>query len=157
MSCAIAFDYIVKYFLEDDQSLLMRYSREKWVTGKPRWHNARWAKFLRWLNSKILLPEPLRILVGMEWWQQEYQVEEWPEDLLDRIKIQMAFLEERGQRPTMICCGPVGADSVQMEMTRAYSYMMHYTPASSYGPEWKVFGLPCRVIPWMKRDEVMVV
>jgi len=130
----------------------VRYSRERWTTGKPVWYNARWARFLRWLDAKVRLPRPLKILIGMEWWHCNYETERWPEDTLDRIRIQMALLVERGQEPMAICCGPMGADQLQ---ATAWSYEQYRSPIPE--PNLCLFGLPIRVIPWMKRDEVMVV
>ena len=130
------------------------YSKGRWTTGRPDWYNTRWARFLRWINNKVPLPKPLHVLAKAEWWRYEYEVERWPEELLDRIRIQAALLSSRDIEPVAICCGPMGRDHL---VATAYAYMQHRQPSSQIEPGWFLFGLPIRVIPWLKRDEVMVV
>jgi len=140
-------------YLEDVRTVL--FLRERWVTGTPDWHDDRWARFLRWLDRKIKLPEPLRILIGMNWWRCSYSEEKWPEESLDKIRIQMAYLNSLNQEPNAICCGPMGKMSLEAE---AYA-----NPGLTRLSSWdgavisKLFGLPIRVIPWLAPDEVMVV
>jgi hypothetical protein len=66
----------------------------------------------------------------------------------------MAYLERLGQEPTAICCGPMGEMSLQEV---AYAYCV-YRMSSWDGPVGNsLYGLPIQVIPWLAKDEVMVV
>lgn len=131
-----------------------RFQMGRWVCSYPRWHNAHWARFLRWLGSRVRLPEPLEILVGMEWWTHDYHTVTWPEEMLDKIRIQMAYLEKTDQSPVAICCGPQGAHDLQ---GKGYAYNQYRMATDFTAAGIELFGLPVRVIPWLDRNEVMVV
>jgi hypothetical protein len=117
------------------------------------WADSRWARFLRWLNERVKLPEPLRALVTEKRWTASLKVDTLPADTIESVRIQMAELERRRVKPLAICCGPLGRDRLYSEVTA----WTRFYPAQSDVMCPELFGLPIRIIPWMEPHAVMVV
>ena len=117
---------------------------------KVPWANHWWMRFLRWLGTK-LKSEVLNWVSEAATYRAWSSIGEMPEDVYERIVIQLNKLRACGEEPQMVLLG--GGETLYRFQSDFERFMI-FNPATQTNC---IFGLEIKVSPWLAEDEVLVV
>ena len=107
------------------------------------WAGAWWCRVVRRLMRRgVWVPAWLRELVDWKERRIVYKREEWAEELMDRVAMQIAGLQQRRLEPVVVYV----AEVTEGELRRM--------PYGGYAQ--RIYGLPIAVLPWLAPGQVMV-
>ena len=150
----------------------LKFTKQKIVYENSPWYAKRWARLLRWIIrvrdgvvwadpsnpirwklEKILRPPAwVRELLWAKAISIDYEYEELPAEVLERIITMIYYLKHKGVEPSKILTGSRAQHTLEREV-KSYGYIVEPCPEGYYTT---VFGLPIQVNPFLAKDAVVV-